>query len=456
MLKSDKLAVLFFAGLILASATSCRKDYLYEPPPPHSSQPSTTLVANFVSTPPNELTSPYWKTADYLEVTSQNMSTKQLYGDGFLNMTGTYLGLASFNKNLDPGLKLKAAYDANNIYILAEWTDPQVDPEFARYTYNGPLDPLKSESDSAWTMQGNCDRFALAFEIQNASSAAGSFSNVGCQAACHTGSAYAMHPDAGKVDIWNWNLAHSAPMGYAEDMVANADSLSDDAGNRLWMWNKKGTSPRSGPAYEWDGNTQNIKSPGGQSSVLNPTYYLYSKTSFIGDPAKGDSIFHRTSQPGECYTCHGSQGQGATEEAINGISEGSKSRSEIINNMNNNSDMGPYISGLNTTDFNNLVAYVKGFSGGTPGSYLQLPTGSNADIIAISNVTAGQITNAASPSKNIHTTYQVLIIRKLNTGNSDDVAFIPTVTKIYKFGVALMNKDGANHIGSAIETLTFK
>jgi len=456
MLKSNKIVALIITGFTLAFAGSCRKDYLYMPPPPHTSQPSSTLEANFVSTPPNELTSAYWTTADYLKVTSQNMSTKQIYSDGFMNMTGTYLGLSSFDNNLDPGLEIKAAYDANNIYILAQWTDPQVDPEFARCFYNGPTDPLKSDPDSLWTIQGNCDRFALAFEIQSASSASGSFSTVGCQAACHAGATTAMHPDAGKVDIWNWNLAHSAPLGYVEDMVADGTGLSDDAGTPMWAWNQKSASPRSGPAYEWDGNTQNIKLSNGQSSILNQTYYLYTKTPFLGDPAKGDSIFHRTSQPGMCYTCHGYQGQGASEEAINGIGEGSKSRSSIISNMNNNQDMGDYISGLGTGDFNNLVAYIKGFSGGTPGTYLQTPTGSNADIMAISNVTPSQITNAPSPSKNIHTKYQVLIIRKLNTGNNDDIQFIPTTTKMVKFGVALMNRDGANHIGSAIETLTFK
>jgi len=458
MLKSNKIAVLILTGFTLALAGSCRKDYLYMPPPPHTSQPSATLVANFVSTPPNELTSPYWNTADYLKVTSQNMSTKQLYGDGFMNMTGTYLGLASFDNSLDPGLELKAAYDANNIYILAQWTDPQVDPGYGRWFYNGPVDPLKSDPDSAWTMQSNCDRFALAFEIQTASSTAGSFSSVGCQAACHAGSSAVMHPDAGIVDIWNWNLAHSAPLGYAEDMVANSTGLSDDGGTPMWAWNRKGSSSRSGPAFEWNDSTQNIKLANGLSSILNPAYYLYKKdlTPFLGDPAKGDSIFHRATQPGECYTCHGSQGQGATEQAINSINEGAKGRASIISNMNNNSDMGPYISGLNTTDFNNLIAYIKGFSGGTPGTYLQTPTGSNADIIAISNVTPSQITNASSPSKNIHTKYQVLIIRKLNTGNPDDIQFVPTTTKMVKFGVALMNKDGANHIGSAIETLTFK
>ena len=234
MRSSNKIPVFILIGFTLAMAGSCRKDYLYEPPPPHTSQPTSTLNAELVTTPPNELTSAYWTTADYLKVTSQNMSTKQLYGDGMLNMTGTFLGLSSFDNNIDPGLKLKAAYDNENIYILAEWTDPQVDPEFARWFYSGPADPLKTDSDSSWTQQGNCDRFAMAFEIQSASSSAGTFSNVGCQAACHAGSTAAMHPDAGTVDIWDWNLAHSAPLGYVEDMVANPSGLSDDGGTPMW------------------------------------------------------------------------------------------------------------------------------------------------------------------------------------------------------------------------------
>ena len=304
MRSSNKIPVLLLAGFTLALAGSCRKDYLYEPPPSHTSQPSAALVAGFVSTPPNMLTSAYWTTADYLKITSQNISTKQLYADGMMNMTGTF-----FNNSLDPGLELKAAYDKDNIYILAEWTDPQVDPEFARWFYSGPADPLKSDLDSAWTQQGNCDRFSMAFDIQNASNSTGSFTNVGCQAACHTGATADMHTDAGTVDIWNWNLAHSAPLGYAEDMIANSSGLTDDAGQPMWAWNRKGASARSGPAYEWDGSTQNAKLANGQSTILNQTFYLLNKTPFAGDPAKGDSIFHRTSKPGECYTCRSRRGR---------------------------------------------------------------------------------------------------------------------------------------------------
>ena len=59
-------------------------------------------------------------------------------------------------------------------------------------------------------------------------------------------------------------------------------------------------------------------------------------------------------------------------------------------------------------------------------------------------------------STNHHTKYQVLITRKLKTNNADDIQFDLTANKVYTFGVALMDNDGKNHIGSAKEVLTFK
>jgi hypothetical protein len=74
----------------------------------------------------------------------------------------------------------------------------------------------------------------------------------------------------------------------------------------------------------------------------------------------------------------------------------------------------------------------------------------------VSNVTPLQIRDAMLPQTNHHTTkYQVLLKRKLVTNNADDVQFNPS-QGIYKFGVAVMDNDGKNHIGSTVETLTFK
>jgi mono/diheme cytochrome c family protein len=445
-----------FLLLLIVLAGSCEKDYYFTPPPPPSSDQTTTLEAAFVSTPPTTINSSYWKTADYLKVNATDVSTNNLYGDGLLNMTGSYLGVSSFNNGVDPGLKIKAAYDNDNLYILAEWTDKDLDLSDGSWLRRGPVDPLKADSTSGWTSQRNSDRIAFAFEVNAASSPAGSFSNVGCAASCHSnGNNKFMYPTSGTVDFWNWSAAKTNPMGYAEDMIANSDSLSDDSGQRIFYRNTNGTTDRSGPAYEWDGSSQTVTLPNGQSSILDPGYYIKNKTPFIGDAARGDSIYNRTSPPGDCSVCHGDRGQGGTEGAINQISQNKKSRNALMLSMSFVADMGPYWGTLSPGEKDDVIAYLRGLSG-VPGYYLNTPDGSNADIKASSNLTPIDITNAMLPATNKHTLYQVLFVRKLKTNNADDIQFDKSTSSNYTFGVALMDNDGINHIGSAKETLTLK
>ncbi|HLG36182.1 MAG TPA: hypothetical protein VI757_14990, partial [Bacteroidia bacterium] len=148
-----------FLGVILMIVTdACEKDYFYQPPPPPTSEQTSTLEAIHVATPPSTINSAYWKTADYLKINSQNVSTNQLYSDGLLNMTGSYYGLTSFSNGTDPGLTLKAAYDDNNLYILAEWIDSTVNVSNSSWRWYGPSDPLKADINSGWTSQRNCDK----------------------------------------------------------------------------------------------------------------------------------------------------------------------------------------------------------------------------------------------------------------------------------------------------------
>lgn len=442
--------------VILVAIGSCEKDFYFEPPPPDTSTRTTTLEAVKVQLAPSTINSAYWKTADYLQVNSENLSTSQLYSDGLLNLTATYLGINSFNKGTDPGLRLKAAYDNDNLYVLAEWTDLRVDLSNSSWLWNGSPDTLKTDATPGWTSQRNCDKIAFAFEIANASSSAGTFSNVGCAASCHNNAGtLSMHPSNGQVDIWNWNLALSAPLGYAQDMIASSSGLSDDSGQKLYSRNVNGSTDRSGPAYEWDGSSQSVTLANGQSSILDPAFYLFNKTPFIGDPVRGDSIYHLTSPPGDCAGCHGQKGEGGINSAINQISQNKKSRATLISSMDGTSDMVAYWGPLNATDRDDILAYVRGLSG-IPGYYLNTPDGSNADIQAMSNLTPIQIKNALLPVTNVHSIYQVLLIRKLNTNNADDKQFILSDSQTYNFGVALMDNDGKNHIGSKKEILTFK
>ncbi len=446
---------LVFAILIVLSA-SCEKEYLYETPPPKVSQQTSTLEATLVTTAPTALNSSYWKSADYLKITASNVSTQLLYGDGLLNMTGIYDGLSAFNNGTDPGLTLKAAYDAEYLYVLAEWTDKDVDASNGSWLYNGPLDPKKLESSNEWTSQRNCDRLAFAFEIDAASSPAGNFSNKGCAASCHiVAGEPVMYPTTGKVDLWDWSMARSNPMGYAEDMVATADSFSTDDGQKVAYRNVAGTTDRSGPAFEWDGTSQSISLPSGQSAILDPGFYLFNKTLFTGDVARGDSIYHTLIPPGDCASCHGDVGQGGSATAINQIANNKKTRTALMAGMDNVADMSPYWDPLTIGERNDIVAYLRGLSG-VPGYFLSVPTGSNADVTVVSNVTNIQIGNAMLANTNQHSKYQVLIKRKLKTNNGDDIQFNLLSQKSFKFGVALMDNDGINHIGSIVETLTFK
>jgi len=460
MKSTNQVIKISLGVMLMIVAGSCEKDYYFVSPPPPlppTSEQTSTLEAVYVSTSPSAINSSYWKTADYLKVNSSNVSINNLYGDGLLNMTGTFAGLTSFNNGNDPGLFLKAAYDANNLYILAEWVDSTVNASNSSWLWKGPADPLKTDSNGSWTSQRNCDRFAMAFEISTASSSAGNFSNVGCAASCHNiGSNNVMYPSSGKVDLWNWNLASSAPLGYVQDMVANSDSIADDSGQKMYIRNSSGSTDRSGPAYEWDGTSQSVTLANGQPATLDQAFYLFNKTPFTGDIHRGDSIYHRTTAPGDCASCHGDYGEGGSGGGpINLIRYNKKSRTELMLGMDNVSDMGAYWTPLNATDRNDIVAYLRGLSG-VPGYYLTNPDGSNADIKAVSNVSALNIFNAMNPSTNHHTKYQVLITRKLRTNNADDVQFDVPANRTYKFGVALMNNDGKNHVGSTIETLTFK
>ena len=429
---------------------ACTYDYFPVPEVPEPAKETATLEAKYVGTPPTTISSAYWSTADFHHVTAVNLSTGNLYSDGLLNMTGTYNGTGSFNGGSSPELVMKAAYDDQKLYILLEWTDLSLNLSNASWLHNGPTDPLKSDTATGWTSQKNNDKVALAFEIEAASGSAGTFSSVGCAASCHNNE---MKPEVGKVDIWNWNLAFSEPFGYSGDMVTEATTgLSYDSGQPMFVRNNAGLTDRSGPAYEWDGVVQNITKGNGVASILDPAYYILNKTPFTGNIESGDAVYHNSVKG--CTHCHGENGEGGgdfgdgpsfTRPEVNRYS-----RQNIIDYSISTVHTGfSYFNQLNSTERENVIAYIRGMSG-VPGYYLQEPDGSNADIISASNTNLVNVNTYAG-----HSQYKVLLIRELNTTNTDDAVFDLTQNMEYIFGIALMDNDGKNHIGSLKETLTF-
>jgi hypothetical protein len=99
------------------------------------------------------------------------------------------------------GVSLKAAYDSDNIYILATWTDDSGTESIWKklWTYDG-MD---------WSQSGNEDRVALMWDIGTTPEGAS------CATMCHP--PQGMYTSEGTVDIWHWKSMRSNPMGYVDD-----------------------------------------------------------------------------------------------------------------------------------------------------------------------------------------------------------------------------------------------
>jgi len=440
-----------FFLLVLYSA--CKYDYIPIPPGPVVPKATDSLNAAYVTKAPSSISSAYWSTANFHTVTCINLSTGNLYADGLLNMTGTFTGKSEFNKGNSPDLIMKAAYDSLNLYILLEWSDSTLNIANSTWYYNGPSDPLKSDTTGGWTSQKNNDKVSLAFEIQPASGPEGTFSSVGCQASCHNNQ---MGLTSGSLDIWNWNVALSEPLGYAGDMVITPSSgLTYDAGQTSFVRNSAGSTNRSGPAFSWNGVLQNITRGNGTASILDPAYFLLNKTPVTGNVADGDDAYHNAVYG--CWNCHGNygEGNGPSDDGVPFINNPDIARFswQTFSAYTSASTSAPhdgstYWAQMTPTQQQDVFAYILGFPG-VPGYYLQQPTGSNADIISASNINLVNVNSAKNKQ------YKVLLTRKLNTGNSDDAVFNPAQKAVYTFGIALMDNDGINHIGSFKETLQF-
>ncbi|MCK6554429.1 ethylbenzene dehydrogenase-related protein [Candidatus Binatia bacterium] len=409
--------------------------------------PPSVLRAARVAGPPTGIDDPAWSAMPAFEPTLANMVTNLVYGDGQLNMSGTYNGSADFNDGQPAGLKLRAVHDGTKLYILAEWNDRSFNRDRRRWLFNGPADPLKAgESAAAWTSQLNDDKIGLAFEIESAESEFGTFANAGCAASCHVvGTAgLDMRPQTGKVDIWHWKASRSEPLGHVADQVSAPDrGRTDDAGTGIEQRNRpSGGNDRSGPATEWDGTPQVFVRWDGHELALDPAYVILDgfRMPFEGNAALGDTTYGA-----KCAGCHGNVGQGGFATALNKVEFTRRSRAELGEDIAASSHPGAAaFASLTEQEKTDLLARLRGMSG-VPGYYLKPPTGSAADIVTQSNVEYELVVDVT------RTNYRVLMVRLLDTGHDDDARFTPG--NAYVFGVALMDNDGRNHIGSRKETL---
>ncbi len=408
----------------------------------------TQLTAQRVATAPTGIDDPVWDTLVPFKPSLSNMSTNLLYGDGELNMSGTFAGVDDFNGGDPADLELRALHDGENIYVLAQWNDTVLNLDRRRWLYDGPEDPLKpGESAQGWTSQLNDDKISLAFEIEPASSEFGTFADAGCAASCHdvASEGLDMRPEQGKVDVWHWKTSRSEPLGHVDDQVTDPDSgRKDDAGVSIENRNRvDGGTNRSGPATEWDGTVQEFTRWDGQTITLDPAYVILDghRMPFEGNPELGETTYASA-----CAACHGSSGGGGIGPALAAPEFTRLSRAELDDAIAAASHIGAgNYNGLSEEEKNDLLARLRGFSG-IPGYYLTRPQGSVGDIVTQSNIDYEQVNDVR------RTHYRLLMIRALDTGHDDDAQFTPG--NEYPFGVALMDNDGRNHVGARREILS--
>jgi hypothetical protein len=133
-----------------------------------------------------------------------------------------------------PRIALQAAYDDENIYILARWPDNTESVSKEQWVFDGTT-WTRTKSDV-----NDEDRIALWFDVN-----ADEFSTKGCAALCHDIRMQTKNPD-GHADLWHWKAARSNPLGYADDQKA-APERANDSGVGIAIRNEDAS--RAFPAF---------------------------------------------------------------------------------------------------------------------------------------------------------------------------------------------------------------
>jgi hypothetical protein len=189
---------------------------------------------------------------------------------------------------------LKSVYTEKHVYFLVQWDDPTKDITKDILTYVGPdLDRLPVGecygqyllNPDDWTKTESEDWVSLAFEIDPASDAKGSFADQGCLVACHGGSFGT--PTTGKLDVWLWLASRTNPplvlvnpndspinpaegeAGYADDRFADANGLQPDAPDSMAAYKPNFDPGSTVPNYMYR-DVEGLCDP--QNGGLKPVY----------------------------------------------------------------------------------------------------------------------------------------------------------------------------------------
>ncbi len=182
------------------------------------------------------------------------------------------------------GVELKALYDDNNIYMLAQWVD-------GHNLKGGKAGPTKSidknlwsHDGEKWSKSGNEDRFSFLWD-------AGDSFGASCGNMCHSDGS--MATSDGHADVWHWKAARTNPLGLTDDKWWSSAGRGSDAKTvSAYNDNKNaaGDSPMySGPITEGyfiiigeGGSTDDLGTDINAANTY-PGYYLNANAVISGD-----------------------------------------------------------------------------------------------------------------------------------------------------------------------------
>jgi hypothetical protein len=152
---------------------------------------------------------------------------------------------------------LKAAYDDENLYLLARWMDESKTESVHINTWvyrNGKwekyVDPVTGRDEE--------DRFAIQWEIGQVEG----FASMGCLALCHAGNPEWKEPGSRmhtknpgeRTDEWHWKAGRSNPLGiihdkYIDNTVDPEDVEAGHHGDGKGFYSRNRNQDKTGPVY---------------------------------------------------------------------------------------------------------------------------------------------------------------------------------------------------------------
>lgn len=252
--------------LAIGYVVSCTKnDQVLDTPKPINS--STDLVSVKTTTPPtlDGTIDAMWSNSSILEFST---AVPEVTGDVF----------RGYNGNIIPSVKLRSAYDDNNIYFLVEWDDPTESLDRSLWYFNPTTKRWAQEKntfDFDPVTNGGVTKRRPFYEdkisfLWNINNSVNGWNSGTCYKSCHTGlpaldgsSRHFTNYPTEKIDMWHWksvrggvNAAFQVHDQLQDNTYPNGRK-GDPGGTDVYLDNKITINGLTVPKYVIQNKTNN-------------------------------------------------------------------------------------------------------------------------------------------------------------------------------------------------------